>query len=39
MPRGQKFNTRSSEAIIPAQQITMSARDPLESHTSVGAYQ
>ena len=39
MPRGQKFNTRSSEAIIPAQQILVSMCEPLESHNSVGAYQ
>ena len=39
MPRGHKFNTSSTEAIIPAQQIPVSMCGPLDSHSTVGAYQ
>ena len=39
MPRGQKFKTRSTEAIMPAQQIPVIMRELLENHSSVGAYQ
>ena len=39
MPRGHKFNTSKTEAIMPAQQIPVSMCAPLESHSSVGAYQ
>ena len=39
MPRGQRLNTSSSEAIMPTQQIAISMCEPLEIHSSVGAYQ
>ena len=39
MPRGQKFKTSSTEAIIPTQQIPVSMRELLEIQSSVGAYQ
>ena len=39
MPRGHKFNTSSTDAIIPAQQIPLSMCELLENHSSVGAYQ
>src|SRR5207244_11906121 len=39
IPRGHKSNTSSSDAIIPTQQIAVSMCRPLESHSSVGAYQ
>ena len=39
MARGQKFKTKSREAIIPTQHNAMSIPDPLESQSSEGAYQ
>src|SRR5215472_16004862 len=39
IPRGHKFKTSSTEAIIPTQQSPVSACRPLENHSSVGAYQ
>ena len=39
IPRGHKFNTSSTDAIIPTQQIPVSMCRPLENHSSVGAYQ
>ena len=39
MPRGHKFKTSSTEAIIHAQQIPETMCALLENHSSVGAYQ
>src|SRR5215469_16640330 len=39
VPRGHKFNTSSTDAIIPTQQIPFSMGRPPENHSSVGAYQ
>jgi len=39
IPRGQKFKTSSTEAIIPTQQSPVSMCALLENHSSVGAYQ
>src|SRR5215471_9032900 len=39
IPRGHRFNTSSTEAIMPTQQIPVSICVLLENHSSVGAYQ
>ena len=39
MPRGQKFKTSSTEAIMPAQQIPVSMCALPENQSTVGAYQ
>src|SRR5689334_1539658 len=39
IPRGHKFKTSSTEAIIPTQQSPISMCRPLENQSSVGAYQ
>src|SRR6266571_725774 len=39
IPRGQKFKTSSTDAIMPAQQIPITMCVLLENHSSVGAYQ
>ena len=39
IPRGQKFKINRSEAIRPTQARSSSAREPLASQNSVGAYQ
>lgn len=39
IPRGQKFNTSSTDAIMPAQQIPVSICELRENHRSVGTYQ
>src|SRR5690348_5202405 len=39
IPRGHKFKTSSTDAIIPTQQTPVSICLPLENHSSVGAYQ
>ncbi len=39
IPRGQKFKTSNTDAIMPAQQIPVSICAVLENHSSVGAYQ
>src|SRR5216684_5902571 len=39
IPRGQRFKTSSTDAIMPTQQSPVSMCELLENHSSVGAYQ
>src|SRR6266496_5626178 len=38
IPRGHRFNTSSTDAIMPSQQSPLSISGPLETHSTVGAY-